>query len=49
VEQVLNDIAGMLDVIITWYLPILPAKATKAQQMLDTQEKGILFDKISLS
>jgi hypothetical protein len=38
----------MIEVIISWYSPILPTKAIKAQEMLATQQKGILFDKISL-
>jgi methionyl-tRNA synthetase len=46
VEQILIDCAAMLQVIIDAYAPILPETCMRAQQMLDNQQKGILFEKI---
>ena len=45
--QVLIDCGAMLQTIITGYQPIIPNKCEQAQTMLDTQTKGILFDRIS--
>lgn len=48
VAQVLIDCAVMLRVIIDGYACILPDACARAQQMLDRQEKGILFERIGL-
>ncbi|USN56878.1 MAG: class I tRNA ligase family protein [Candidatus Peribacteria bacterium] len=45
-KQVLVDCTAMLQVIIDGYAPILPETCARAQQLLDTQEKGILFQRI---
>lgn len=46
VQQVLVDCAAMLQVVINGYASILPETSARAQQMLDDQEKGILFERI---
>jgi hypothetical protein len=39
----------MIDVIITRYRPIMPTACDRARQMLDSWQKGILFERIEIS
>jgi len=47
ITQILNNLSTMLHSIIKRYTPIIPHSCQTAQEMLDKQEKGILFEKIN--
>ena len=44
--QTLTDLWWVLRVLIDLYSPLIPDRCLQAKRMLDTQEKGILFDKL---